>query len=479
MLIELLIIEGRNREANKYIRHFMGVLRKQMTEEQRRVEQIPGYDKVYAYTVNEFREWKLVNMVQQYKMTESERKREEIWSECLWTYKELARENGLADDSLLYEGGERLAEFYYLYMLQLLEEINSSKKSINMQMDMYLYMLKVCKKEEWEEKLATLFEKLTDRYKERVKEDVYLKSKLAYVFLKSMWQLNVGTKDEQKFWAKECDFCLLTLRQCVGKDNEEKLVLWDKAVGENTRYDKYDESEICYKNQFALLDPVFGLLDMEESAEYWRPSDESEPYKSDVKKNTIFFYWEKVKQRIQNVLLLDDWDKMVELVEHFYERLIHYYSYELFSREDAESWQETFTKWKEYETGSKGESFLYETHNQEFARHVADLVTFPGWINRYRPAAFLALVAVYISLTEEHDKEFLRAVYPERDGSVNLLVEKVSKKLKQTADPKFIPVVCERIEKILTWFPDDEDLQPLKQSMESFLARYQEMEFKE
>ena len=363
----------------------------------------------------------------------------------------------------------------------MLSEKHPSKKSIKLQIDICLFLLKNYEdKEEQKEYLKSLYEKIVGKYREQVKEDVYLKHYLLFLDMHGMVILGIGTDEDLVRIFEECDFCLLAEHHSEGRDAEKKLELWKDAEDYSESSEKYEALEQCYAKQLSLLEPVFGLLNAKESAAYWRASEGIEESEYDVEKNCIYYFWDKVLKHLDNILRLNEYDKIAGLVQHFYEMLIQYYCYELFTKEDEEEWQETLSDWKRRDRrGHNGEDILYETHNQEFARRVANLSYYLRTADSFHSGGIIASVAVYISLTEEPDKEFLRAVYPEQDGSMELLVTKVSKKLKPPVDPRFVPVACERIERILTWFPDDEDLQPLKQSMESFLARYQEMEFKE
>ena len=480
LLVRLLEKEERWQEAEQYAERDIEVLEKDLATNMQRQEQEPENRWTHDRII-ELKERQLIALVQKYKLAEDEFAKKQVWKKCLFLYKELAPKHELLEKHLYGERKSGIFEFYQLYLQQLLLEKHPSKKSIKLQIDIYLFLLRNYEdKEDQKEYLKALYEKIADKYRERVVEDEYLKHYLLYLELQSMSKFDIGTDEEFGCIGKECDFYLLAEHHSEGIDNEKKMMVWEGAEWRIEGFEKYEVLEQCYAKQLSLLEPVFGLLNAKESAAYWRASEETEGDKDDVEKNCIYYFWNRALKHLDNILRLNEYDKIAGLVQHFYEMLIQYYCYELFTKEDEEEWQETFLEWKRWDRrGHNGEDILYETHNQEFARRVANLSYYLRTADSFHSGAIIASIAVYISLTEEPDKEFLRAVYPEQDGSMELLVTKVSKKLKQNADQRFVPVACERIERILTWFPDDEDLQPLKQSMESFLARYQEMEFKE
>lgn len=280
-----------------------------------------------------------------------------------------------------------------------------------------------------------------------------------------------------------CDFCLLAEKSSVEKNREQQLELWDHINWDNKKYKKYDAVEQSFAKQFEIFEQMLGLFDVEKNMLYWTgvvDNNAGDVYVSDVlcKKSSIYYYWGMVLMRMRNIVQLKNYNKMNELTEHFYEKLISYYGYELFSKEEADAWQEKFSEWKNYDKGKLRNPFLNETHNQEFARRVEDLSYYLHQLDLTRPAAILMILSIYIGITEEPDSEFLRKVYPEQEGSVQSLTKEIKDRLKQYVEPKFRPITCDRIEKLMEWFPEDEDLQELRDSLEKFRDEYQEVEFK-
>ena len=370
----------------------------------------------------------LIAMMQKYHLADTEEKRD-VWAQCLELYKELEPEHGILKKylgSLEIEIG--MIDFYHIYLNLLLEEKEAVPlKSMKQQIDICLFLIESChEKEAFRNVLKSLYDKVVDKYKERVTNDAYLRNYILYLNIRYMTLLGTASEEELAVAGKMCDFLLLAERECEGKDNEEKLEIWEEAIYRNTKFDKFEETERCYEEIFRLLDPIFGVFD-----------------EADSEKSGIGFLWNKGYGRIQNLLSMKDYDKINKVVVDLYEKLVQ-----------------------------------YETHNQEFARRVFDLAKYLRQAELHRPANILGLLSVYIGLTEEPDKQFLRAAFPERGNSVALITEKLAGRLKQSVTPALAGPVCENIEVILDWSSEEEDFQAIKKELEWFLAKYREVEFK-